>query len=656
MGFVSLFRFSVEPMAWGQDDPQDPWNASDPWQKDHQPQQALEDPTWNTENDRGSQGYQSGKSWWEDNAEPTSQDQGKDTKEEWGAWGKWQQPADDAWGSSNAWQTQQQPAETAEDANKRRHETYRKEYYDYQKWYKEAGVTPDTNNACIFSEESGDRGVDFELYNSVAVKVSGEGAESLPKHLDSFEELFSRFDGIPGQLQENLRLLKFQYPTPVQKYAVIAGLAGRDVMCCAQTGSGKTAAFLIPMLSSMMKNHRATGAMTEPFEGPCEPDTLILAPTRELALQIFDDALRFCYGTHYRVIRVYGQEARANQLRDISKGADICVATPGRFADYVEAEIISVQKTYCLVLDEADRMLELGFQETIQELIEKRGMPQNSERQTMMFSATFPKEIQDTAMNYLHNHLFVEVGKLGSPAATVTQVLEQVDKKNKLDTLVTLIDTWMQNSRRTGQERMLVFTNSKNQTKALDEYLWDKEVAKTGALHGDLDQPKRESNLALFREGKIDVMLATDVASRGLDISKVSHVVNFDLPKDPQVYVHRIGRTGRIGNRGTALSFVTMEDTWWMDNEEMLKALPSFMEGAPNTTVPDWLVEKCNTLTAGEWGAKRDDTTDARDGDAWSKWTPATTDGEWTKSQNNDSAWQDNSWDQPNPEEALPYQ
>ena len=128
-----------------------------------------------------------------------------------------------------------------------------------------------------------------------------------------------------------------------------------------------------------------------------------------------------------------------------------------------------------LVLDEADRMLELGFQEIIQELIEKRGMPQNNERQTMMFSATFPKEIQDTAMNYLHNHLFVEVGKLGSPAATVTQVVEQVEKKDKLDTLVTLIDSWTQSSRPTGQERMLVFTNSKNQTKALDEYLWDKE-------------------------------------------------------------------------------------------------------------------------------------------------------------------------------------
>ncbi|CAE6915819.1 DED1 [Symbiodinium sp. CCMP2456] len=642
----------------------------DPWQQKQQ--QALQDTAWNADAD-GSNGYQSqsgqtwgtsdtytaqktqdeSSGWGYDNAQQAPQAEGNDGTS-WGSWGKQQQEPADAWsswtgGSTNAWQTNQQPAETAEDANKRRHETYRKEYYDCQKWYKDSGILPDTHNSsCKFLDESGDRGVDFELYNSVEVQVSGDGSESLPKHLDTFEDLFSRFDTVPKQLEENLKLLKFQYPTPVQKYAVIAGLAGRDVMCCAQTGSGKTAAYLIPMLASMMKNHRATGGLKEPFEGPCKPDTLILAPTRELALQIYDDALRFCYGTDYRVVRVYGQEARGNQIRDFSKGADICVATPGRFADYVEAEIISVKETYCLVLDEADRMLELGFEETIRELVEKRGMPGTNERQTMMFSATFPDEIQKIANNYLHRHLFVRVGKIGTPAATVTQVVMQVEKNEKLDKLVALIDQWMQHSRTTGEERMLVFTNSKNQTKALDEFLWDKEVAKTGALHGDLDQPKRESNLALFREGKIDVMLATDVAARGLDISKVSHVVNYDLPKEPAVYVHRIGRTGRIGHRGTALSFVTTEDGWWLDTEEMLRELPTFMERAPNTTVPDWLLEKCKTLTAGSWGSKADDTKDARE--SWSGWTP-TAEGEWA--QNQEDTWKD-SWEQPQPpDEAL---
>lgn len=230
-------------------------------------------------------------------------------------------------------------------------------------------------------------------------------------------------------------------------------------------------------------------------------------------------------------------------------------------------------------------------------------------------------------------------------------------KKDKLNKLVALIDEWMQNSRTTGEERMLVFTNSKNQTKALDEFLWDKEVAKTGALHGDLDQPKRESNLALFREGKIDVMLATDVAARGLDISKVSHVVNYDLPKEPAVYVHRIGRTGRIGHRGTALSFVTTDDGWFTDTDEMLRELPTFMEGAPNTTVPDWLLEKCKTLTAGSWGSKGDDTKDARE--AWSGWTPSATEEGWAQSQ--EDTWKDNSWEAAdgatqNPEEAPQHE
>ena len=610
----------------------DPWDASDPWggssqQNPSQTPQALPDNSW--DQNAGGHSYSKQTAWdkteadqggWWDQGRG-AQDQGSEPNA-WDAWQKQKQAPADGWGN-NSWQTSQQPAETAEEANARRHATYRKEYYDCQDWYKQTGITPDTNNApAKFLDESGDRGECFELYNSVEVEVTGDGSESLPPHLDTFEELLSRFDNIPAQLEENLKLLKFQYPTPVQKFAVVAGLAGRDVMCCAQTGSGKTAAYLIPMLSSMMKNHRETGALREPFEGPCEPDTLVLAPTRELALQIYDDALRFCYGTAYRVIRVYGQEKRENQIRDFCKGADVCVATPGRFADFVEAEIISVKKTYCLVLDEADRMMDLGFEETIRELVEKRGMPGCTERQTMMFSATFPKLIQETAEKYLHNHLFVRVGRLGSPAATVSQVLQKIEKAEKLTTLVQLIDSWMTNSRPSGHERMLVFANSKNQVKALDEYLWDKEVAKTGALHGDLDQPKRESNLALFREGKIEVMLATDVAARGLDISKVSHVVNFDLPKEPDIYVHRIGRTGRIGHRGTAFSFVTMDSGWWMDTDDMLKELPNIMEGAPNTEVPDWLLEKVATISTGAWGSKEDgdDTRDART--AWSQLDP----------------------------------
>ena len=632
-------------MAWqGEAQPShDPWDKNDPWGgvQGNQDQVAQPVQTWghtggtqtpepqtqtetvwdtaetgaqDNTNQASTGDSQSQGGWWAQSQGTQPQEQGADS---WSSWKKQSGSATDAW-AQNSWQTNQP---VAEDPNQQRHETYRREYYECQEWYKQSNITPDTHNAkSMFSDESGEKGDDFFLYNSVEVRVTGEGSENLPKHLETFDDLFSRCDNIPEQLRENLKLLKFQNPTPVQKYAVIAGLAGRDVMCCAQTGSGKTAAYLIPMLASMMRNKRATGAMTVPFEGPCEPDTLILAPTRELVLQIFEDALRFCYGTAYRVIRVYGQEKRDLQIRDFSKGADVCVATPGRFADFVEATIISVKKTYCLVLDEADRMMELGFEQTIGELVEQRGMPDNNERQTMMFSATFPEQIQNTAQKYLNNHFFVTVGRIGSPSATVTQVVFQVQKGEKLEKLVELIDAWMKHQRKTGTERMLVFTNSRNQAKALDEYLWDKDVAKTGALHGDLDQSKRESNLNMFREGNIQVMIATDVAARGLDISKVSHVVNYDLPKESAIYVHRIGRTGRIGHRGTALSFVTLDQTWWLDDEEMLRDLPGIMQGAPNTEVPDWLKEKADSLTAGTWGSTEEGTTDARS--AWSKSVP----------------------------------
>eukprot|EP00439_Symbiodinium_sp_Y106_P083631 s3_g23.t2 len=186
---------------------------------------------------------------------------------------------------------------------------------------------------------------------------------------------------------------------------------------------------------------------------------------------------------------------------------------------------------------------------------------------------------------------------IDSPAAKVCQVLHQVEKSDKRDKLVGMIDSWMKHPLRIGEEQLIVFTNTKNMAKDLDEMIRRKEVAKVRAVHGDLDKPKRQSDLALFKEGKIDVLLATDGAARGVDISNVSCVVNFDLPKEPAIYLNRIGHAGKFGHCGLALSFVTLEGGWWMDAEEMLRELPTFMEEAPSTVVPDWLLERCNTLT-----------------------------------------------------------
>jgi len=293
-------------------------------------------------------------------------------------------------------------------------------------------------------------------------------------------------------------------------------------------------------------------------------------------------------------------------------------------------------------------MLEMGSGTDIKEIIEDFGMPKKENRQTMMFSATFPEEIQKLATAYLFDYLFVKVGAIGSACVTVTQMVEQVNKEEKPDKLMELIDVWMSQRDKSSPTRMLIFTNSKLQAKGLDEKLWDKNVCNSGSLHGDLSQPEREANLTKFRDGQIDVMVATDVASRGLDISGVSHVVNYDCPFEISVYVQRIGRTGRIGHRGTAITFIAMDKQgYFLDREEVLVELPAVMEGAPNTEVPDWLKSKAEELKKGKWDTKADkdkENTDARE--TWESWKDHVQEsatehapGTWTASQQPANSW-----------------
>lgn len=509
----------------------------------------------------------------------------------------------------------------------------------------ERGVPPGTNvTADPFhgQREARATGEDFDLYDSVSVNVTGTGAECLPS-LTTFQDMFDRFsDKIPKTLHDNMKQCGFVRPTPVQKYAIPAGLEGRDVMCSAQTGSGKTAAFLIPMLASMIKNHHAIGDLETPFTGPCKPDTLIFSPTRELCIQTYEDALRFCYQTSHRCTRVYGQESAKRQIAELAKGADLIVATVGRLYDFVKAGIINVEEVNCLVLDEADRMLDMGFEVQIKEIVEDHNMPGKDSRQTMMFSATFPEEVQNAAQSYLHDHLMVVVGKKGSPAVTVAQMVEKVEKDQKKERLIEYLDSLFHKD---SNHRVLVFTNSKKTAMYLDEQLWNMNVAKTAAIHGDLDQSKREESLTKFREGNAQVLIATDLASRGLDISGVSFVINYDAPKEIATYVHRIGRTGRIGHRGTAMTFVTMEGCWCHDTDEFLRELPAMMQKAPNTEIPPWLAELSEQKNNDTWYSKKNDwqTTDVR----YEKTDNTTFDGwdvkEEDQNQNN-GGWNSTTW------------
>lgn len=339
--------------------------------------------------------------------------------------------------------------------------------------------------------------------------------------------------------------MKYSKPTPVQKYSIPIGMAGGDMMACAQTGSGKTAGFLFPVIHSILK----TGAVAQPTAGyskGARPIALVLAPTRELASQIHEEALKFCYCTGIRPVVVYGGANIQNQYRELDNGADLLVATPGRLVDLIERGSIRLDSIRFLVLDEADRMLDMGFEPQIRRIVEGEHMP--CDRQTFMFSATFPVEIQRLAGDFMKEYSFLAVGRVGAASKDVTQKVEWVETQNKIDFVIEFLS-------RAPEGLILVFVETKRGADYLEECLC-RENFPAISIHGDKSQREREDALKQFKTGRIPILVATDVAARGLDIPNVTQVINFDLPSNIVDYVHRIGRTGRVGNVGHSLSLM----------------------------------------------------------------------------------------------------
>ncbi|OAF70465.1 hypothetical protein A3Q56_01773 [Intoshia linei] len=382
-------------------------------------------------------------------------------------------------------------------------------------------------------------GINFGKYDDIPVKISGN---NVPKPLDDFESI-----QLGPILNNNIRLCKYTIPTPVQKYAIPTLKSGRDIMACAQTGSGKTASFLIPilyklsMLPEMINRYKRK-------RGPQNPFALVLAPTRELAIQIYEEARKVTYRSQVKPVVIYGGASQYDQSRQLSEGADLIIATPGRLIDFINRHKIYLNRIKCLCLDEADRMLDMGFEPQIREIIEASQMPGTGMRQTMMFSATFPKEIQEMASRYLNDYVYLTVGRVGSTTDNIKQELVWVEDENKLEKLMEYLPSAKD------KELMLVFVEMKRGADFL-EYTLFKRKYPVVALHGDKCQAERELALRKFKSGQFPVMIATAVAARGLDIPNVRYVINYDLPSDIQEYVHRIGRTGRVGNLGTAISF-----------------------------------------------------------------------------------------------------
>ena len=368
--------------------------------------------------------------------------------------------------------------------------------------------------------------------------------------------------GLSPRTLEAVTAAGFSTPTPIQAQAIPPALERRDVMGLAQTGSGKTAAFVLPMLS-MLEKGRARARM---------PRTLILEPTRELADQVREAFETLGQKHSLSVALLIGGVAFEPQALKIDRGADIVIATPGRLLDHFERGKLLLTGINMLVIDEADRMLDMGFIPDIERICKLLPFT----RQTLFFSATMPPEIQRLTTQFLHNPVRVEVSKRSSAADTITQMLVKAphEPKAKRETLRAVLRT------QTNVQNAIIFANRKT-TVALLEKSLKRHGFNAGALHGDMDQSARMKTLAAFRSNELTYLIASDVAARGLDIPAVSHIFNYDVPTHAEDYVHRIGRTGRAGREGQAFTLVTREEAKYLKAIEGLlsKDIPWFDAG-----------------------------------------------------------------------------
>lgn len=391
---------------------------------------------------------------------------------------------------------------------------------------------------------TGNTGINFSKYEDIPVEATGD---KVPKNITSFEEV-----QLTELIRTNIALARYDSPTPVQKYAIPIIIGKRDVMACAQTGSGKTAAFLVPILNQMFEggppNIQHGRSRRKQY-----PLGLVLAPTRELATQIYDESKKFAYRSRVRPCVVYGGAHIGDQMRELDRGCHLLVATPGRLLDMIDRGRIGLDYCRYLVLDEADRMLDMGFEQQIRRIVEKESMPRTGERQTLMFSATFPSPIQMLARDFLDNYIFLAVGRVGSTSENITQKVVWVEEHDKRSFLLDLLNV-ADLQQPSAESLTLVFVETKKGADSLEEFLHMEGYPVT-SIHGDRTQREREDALRQFRSGNTPILVATAVAARGLDIPHVKHVINFDLPSDIEEYVHRIGRTGRMGNLGLATSF-----------------------------------------------------------------------------------------------------
>jgi len=362
------------------------------------------------------------------------------------------------------------------------------------------------------------------------IELRDEALSSIPETPASFSDL-----GLSSVVLAAVSDAGYTHPTPIQQEAIPVALSGRDIIGLANTGTGKTAAFTLPIIDRLL-------------DGPRRTRVLILTPTRELAAQV-DDSFRK-YGKHsdLDVAAVFGGVPIEPQERALRQGVDVIVATPGRLIDHIERQNVVFDDLEVLVLDEADRMLDMGFAPQINRIVNE--IPRY--RQTLLFSATMPPEVEALARKYLRKPVVVQVGRRSSAASTVAHAVYPVPREKKSALLVELL-------RKPDMDSVLIFTRTKHGADRVVRHLERAEITAT-AMHADKSQAQRTQALDGFKRGAIRVLVATDIAQRGLDISGITHVINYDVPQQPEDYVHRIGRTGRAAATGDAYTFMAPDE------------------------------------------------------------------------------------------------
>ncbi|XP_029178271.1 probable ATP-dependent RNA helicase DDX43 [Nylanderia fulva] len=419
-----------------------------------------------------------------------------------------------------------------------------------------------------------------KLNNNIEVKLvfeNEEGAKEIkiPNLIETFEQAFQNYPDILKEIQKQ----KFEKPSPIQCQAWPILLSGQDLIGIAQTGTGKTLAFLLPALIHI-------DGQVSPREERPGPNVLVMAPTRELALQIEKEVGKYSY-RGIKAVCVYGGGSRKQQINMVTKGVQIVIATPGRLNDLVQAGVLNVSAVTYLILDEADRMLDMGFEPQIRKTL----LGVRPDRQTVMTSATWPQGVRRLAQSYMKNPIQVCVGSLDLAAVhTVTQRIHLISEDDKIDMM-------HQFFREMGpQDKVIVFFGKKAKVDDISSELALSNVD-CQSIHGDREQADREQALEDLKTGAVQILLATDVASRGIDIEDITHVLNFDFPKDIEEYVHRVGRTGRAGRTGESITFMTRQD--WHHAKELI----SILEEAEQE-VPEELYKMAERYEA--WKQKKD--------------------------------------------------